>query len=375
MFRPSVRHTTGPRAGVRTAVAVTALVVASLTAVASPAAASSAHPAHRFARDRGFDQVDLVSDQQGKAQLRDSNLVNAWGMSQGPTTPLWVSANGGDVSTVYAGGGAGQKIMAARGPVKIPGGAPTGQVFNPTHGFMLKDGAPAQFVFAGEDGVLSAWNRQLTDPDSAVPVASVKSAIFKGIALQDGPFGPRLLVADFGNGRIDVFDRAFTPVKLHPGAFTDRRLPAGFEPFNVAVIGHRVFVTYALRSGEDDVKGPGNGFVDIFNADGTLLQRFASRGVLNSPWALAVAPEHFGVFSGDLLIGNFGDGRIHAFDPRNGRLVGTLRHADGSAIEIDGLWGLLPGNGTSAGRNDLWFTAGPGDESHGLLGVLRAHDH
>jgi len=373
MFSWSLGHVTRSRAPSRAALvaAVTVPVVAGLTALAAPASASSGTTMNPRSRASGYEQVNLVSDQKGEAALLDPSLVNAWGMSQGPNTPVWVSDNGADVSTVYTGGGAGQHVAVARGPVKIPGGAPTGQVFNSTGAFLLKDGSPAMFVFAGEDGILSAWNRQLADPNSAVQVGAVPKAIFKGIALETDRSGPRLLVADFGNGRIDVFDSAFRPVRLRAGAFTDRLLPAGFEPFDVAVVDHRVFVTYALRSGEDDVKGPGNGFVDVYSSGGLLLQRFASRGVLNSPWGLAVAPDHFGTFSGALLVGNFGDGLIHAFDRHSGRFLGTLRHPDGSAIVIDGLWGLLPGNGTSAGRGDVWFAAGPADESHGLLGVLR----
>jgi len=350
------------------ALVTAAVALAALTAV--PAAAAYAAPARHA---HGYDEVDLFSDQKGAAAVTDPNLVNAWGLSSGPGLPLWVSDNGSDASTLYTGGGAGQHPTVVPKVVAIPGGAPTGQVFNPTQRFGLPDGAPAMFVFAGEDGILSAWNRQLTPGTSAVKVATVAGATFKGVALVQGRPGPRLLVADFGLGRIDVFDSAFRLVRMPHGAFTDRHLPAGYAPFNVAAVGDRVFVTYALRAANnDDVSGAGHGFVDVYSTGGRLLQRFASRGVLNSPWAVTVAPKHFGAFSGALLVGNFGDGRIHAFDPRSGRLLGSLRHRNGSEIVIDGLWGLLPGNGTSAGTNDVWFSAGPGDEAHGLLGVLRA---
>ena len=181
-------------------------------------------------------------------------------------------------------------------------------------------------------------------------------------------------MTDFVHRRIVAFDGAFQRVKLPRGAFKDRRIPHGYGPFNVAVLGSRVFVTYALvdpKTG-DDVKGAGHGFVDVYSTGGRLLDRFARRGVLNSPWGLAIAPAHFGAFSGDVLVGNFGDGRIYAFSPRSGHLRGTLRNGRGRPIRIDGLWALLPGNGTSAGTDDVWFSAGPKDESHGLLGVLRA---
>jgi uncharacterized protein (TIGR03118 family) len=215
----------------------------------------------------------------------------------------------------------------------------------------------------------------VTPTTSAVHVASVPGGVFKGLALLQRRYGgPQLLVADFAHGRIDVFNGSFHPVPLPRGAFTDRSIPRGYAPFNVAVLGGRVVVTYALRNPmtNDDVKGAGHGFVDVYSPSGRLLDRFARRGVLNSPWGLAVAPKGFAAFSGELLVGNFGDGRIHAFDVRTGRLLGVLRDAHGRPIVIDGLWALLPGNGTSAGRSDVWFSAGPDDEAHGLLGVLRA---
>jgi uncharacterized protein (TIGR03118 family) len=325
--------------------------------------------------DSAFTQVDIVSDVPGAARLTDPNLVNAWGLSQGPTTPLWVSDNGADVSTLYSGGGQGQTPSISPLVVSIPGGAPTGQAFNPTKAFVLSDGSPAAFLFAGEDGDLTAWNPQLTPRTSAVHVGSVPGGVLKGLALvQPRSRAPEILVTDFKHGRIAAFDAAFQPLKLPRGAFSDRRIPYGYNPFGIAVLGDRVVVTYALRDRKtnDDVKGRGHGFIDVYSTSGRLLQRLASRGVLNSPWGLATAPAHFGAFSGDLLVGNFGDGRIHAFDPRTGRLRGVLRTSNGRPIMIDGLWGLLPGNGTSAGTDDVWFSAGPQDESHGLVGVLRA---
>lgn len=348
---------------------------ASTTSSASASTAGQSGHGRHDRDDNRFTQVNLVADTPGVARLTDPNLVNAWGLSQGPTTPVWVSDNGKDVTTLYTGGGQGQTPAIVPLVVTIPGGAPTGQAFNPTTSFMLPDGQPALFVFAGEDGDVSAWNPQLTPRTSAVHVASVPGGVFKGLALvQRRHHGPEILVADFVQRRIVAFDGAFQPVTLPRGAFTDHRIPRGYGPFNVAVLGSRVFVTYALidpKTG-DDVKGPGHGFVDVYSTGGRLLDRFARRGGLNSPWGLAVAPAHFGAFSGDVLVGNFGDGKIHAFDPRSGHLRGVLRDDHGRPISIDGLWALLPGNGTSAGTDDVWFSAGPQDESHGLLGVLRA---
>jgi len=354
----------------RATVALAAGTLALATCAGIPAAAAAGH-------DPGFTQVDLVADTQGAAALVDPHLVNPWGLSQGPSTPVWVSDNGADVSTLVAGGGAGQQPAVNPLVVKIPGGAPTGQAFNPTTGFVLADKMPARFLFAGEDGALTAWNPQLVPNTSAVPVGSVRGASFKGMALMTHAHRPFLLLADFAHGRIDVFDGAFHQVRTAPGAFTDRALPRGYAPFDVAVLGGHVVVSYALRDPKsgDDVKGAGHGFVDVFSPAGRLLSRLARGGVLNSPWGLATAPKHFGRFSGDLLVGNFGDGRINAFDPRTGHLDGTVRRPDGRPIVIDGLWGLLPGNGTSAGTDDVWFSAGPGDERHGLLGVLRPATH
>jgi uncharacterized protein (TIGR03118 family) len=353
-------------------------VVAAPTAASAQSSSSESGGSQTGRRDRddnAFAQVNLVSDVPGAARLTDKNLVNGWGLSQGPTTPVWVSDNGADVSTLYAGGGQGQTPAIAPLVVKIPGGAPTGQAFNPTTSFQLPDGAPALFVFAGEHGDLSAWNRQSTPMNSAVHVGSVPGGVLKGLALVQPKYGsPEILVTDFRHGRVVAFDSAFQPLKLRRGAFTDGRLPYGYHPFGIAALGNRVVVTYALRDPKtnDDVKGRGHGFVDVYSTSGRLLQRLVRRGVLNSPWGLAIAPAHFGAFSGDLLVGNFGNGRIHAFDPRTGHLRGVLRNESGRPMVIDGLWGLLPGNGTSAGTDDVWFAAGPQDESHGLVGVLRA---
>jgi uncharacterized protein (TIGR03118 family) len=367
-----------PSTASATTTSATSASTASASTASSTTSASTAGGSghgHHDGDDNRFTQVNLVADTAGVAALTDPHLVNAWGLSQGPTTPVWVSDNGTDLTTLYTGAGQGQTPAIAPLVVTIPGGAPTGQAFNPTTSFVLANASPARFVFAGEDGDISAWNPQLTPPTSAVHVASVPGGVLKGLALvQTRSHGPEILVADFVHRRIVAFDGTFQPVKLPRWAFTDRRIPRGYGPFNVAVLGSRVFVTYAKidpKTG-DDVKGPGRGFVDVYSTGGRLLHRFARRGVLNSPWGLAIAPAHFGAFSGDVLVGNFGDGRIHAFDPWTGHLRGTLRNDRGRPISIDGLWALLPGNGTSAGTDDVWFSAGPQDESHGLLGVLRA---
>jgi uncharacterized protein (TIGR03118 family) len=346
---------------------------------AAPAAAAGAHGSERNA----VRQVNLVSDVPGAAQLTDPDLVNAWGLALGPTSPLWVADNGTDKATLYTGGQRGSPVAKAGLVVDIPsseppnGGAPTGQVFNGTSDFVLHTGGktgPARFLFAGEDGDLIAWNGT-GDATKAVVVAHVDGAVFKGLALLQTKAGPFLLVTNFRDDRIEIFDKDFTHVSA-PRAFRSKGIPAGFAPFNVAVIGNRVFVTYAKQDAdkEDDVAGPGNGFINTFSSHGRFLSHFARRGVLNSPWGMTIAPDDFGKFEGKLLVGNFGDGRIHVFNPRNGDLLATLRRPSGSPIEIDGLWALLPGTDVAGGRHNVWFSAGPDDESHGLLGLLEAVD-
>ncbi len=345
-------------------------------AVAAPAVAAPAMVAGHGGHPSGrYTQQNLVSDQPGHAATVDPNLVNAWGMSRGPNTPIWVSDNGTDVSTLYRGAVDGLPVSTVPLVVKVPGGAPTGQVFNDTTGFVVPGtGKPAAFIFAGEDGDLSAWNQQLSPNTQAVAVGHTDGAVYKGLALVHSPFGPLLLAANFHDNRVDVFDAAFQrlPVDL---LFADPAIPKGYAPFNVAEIGQRVFVTYAKQdpARHDDVAGSGHGFVDTFTQYGIRLTRFASRGDLNSPWGITLAPPAFGQFSGDLLVGNFGDGRVNAFDPETGRMTGTLRGSNDRPLSIDGLWGLLVGDPVAGGPNAVWFSAGPAGETHGLLGILTAN--
>lgn len=345
--------------------------LAGLGAAAAAMALASAPPASGHGADPAFRQVNLVSNQPGQAAITDPSLVNAWGMSHGPNTPLWVSDNGADVTTLYTAGAGGAGIAHVN-QFGIPGGAPTGQVFNDTPGFTVTGtGAPALFVFAGEDGDISAWNRAAGS--SAVSMAHVPDSVFKGMALVHSPFGALLLVTDFHNNKIDIFDSAFQQLP-GDGVFTDPHLPAGFAPFNVAEIGNRVIVTYAKQDAnrEDDVAGPGNGFVDVYTDYGAFVARLESaHDALNSPWGLLVAPATFGRFAGDLLVGNFGDGRIHAFDLSSGEFDGTLRGANHQPIAIDGLWGLIRGDQVSGGADSVWFSAGPNGEADGLLGLLQ----
>jgi uncharacterized protein (TIGR03118 family) len=356
---------------VRTTTRTIGIAGALLAVAAYPVVATATTP-QPSAGGHGYVRTDLVSDQPGVAQLTDPNLVNAWGLSHGPDTPIWVSDNGTDVSTLYSGAVGANPVQAVPLVVDIPGGAPTGQVFNDTSGFRVPGThAPALFVFAGEDGDISAWNQSVTPITSAVPVAHAAHAVYKGLTIAHSPFGPLLLAANFHTGQVDVFNSKFQQLSVS-GLFHDPRLPAGYAPFNVAAIGNRILVSYALQDAdrEDDTPGAGHGFVDAFTTYGTFVRHLINRGDLNSPWGLTLAPASFGRFSNDLLVGNFGDGRIHAYDPTSGVERGALRGPHGHVIRIDGLWGLLVGDTVAGGPNSVWFSAGPADESHGLLGTI-----
>jgi uncharacterized protein (TIGR03118 family) len=352
-----------------TAVALTLGTVGALAAAPSGAVA-----APRKA-DHGFRERDLVSDLAGRAERQDQNLVNPWGLVRTANGAIRVSNNGTSTSTVYSGARDGRPVTFLSPVVHLPGSAdPTGLVRNDTRDFRFTASGrsgPARYVFAGENGGLFAFNPAVR-PTNGVQVAQEDDAVFKGLTLVAGQ-RPRLLVANFRDARIDAFNTRFKLVKQAAGAFRDPRIPTGFAPFDVKDINGRVFVTYAKQDAakHDDVAGPGNGFIDVFSTKGRLLQRFASRGVLNSPWGLETAPKGFGKFAGDLLVGNFGDGRINAFDLRTGRFEGTLRCPDGTPVVIEGLWGLQRGTARSGGTDSVWFAAGIEDEQHGLLGTLR----
>jgi uncharacterized protein (TIGR03118 family) len=327
----------------------------------------------------GYNVTDLVSDQPGVAAQVDPNLVNAWGLAAGPTTVWWIADNGTNVSTLYDGDGVLQSLV-----VTVPG-APTGTVFNGGSDFVVShqgQSGPALFMFATESGKIRGWDPNVgtTTPPSTstftVVNRSGKDAIFKGLAIASTTGGDLIYATDFHNASIDVFDGTFHQVRM-PGAFRDPKIPDGFAPFGIQNIGGSIFVTYAKQDAdaEDDVAGPHLGYVDMFTTDGTLLGRVASRGALNAPWGLALAPSDFGSRSGDLLVGNFGDGKIHAYDlsTQPAELRGTLRAPDGDPLAIDGLWALAFGNGAAAGpTNSLFFTAGSEDETHGLFGRIEA---
>jgi len=334
-----------------------------------------------LAKDLGvYQQHTLVSDGSIAADHTDPNLVNAWGIAFNPFGVVWVADNGTGLSTLYDGTGTPQSLVVMiPSPTDVSGGNPTGIVFNASSGFTVSNGTttgPSRFLFATEDGLIAGWapNVDVTHALRAVD-NSASGAAYKGLALSAGGSGQLLYATDFHNAKIDVFDSKFAPVSLPAGAFVDPHVPSGFAPFGIQAINGDVYVTYAKQDAEmhDDVHGPGLGYVDVYDPNGKLLHRIATRGLLNAPWGLAVAPAGFGRVGGKLLVGNFGDGRINAYDIASGQPLGTLRDIQNRPIEIDGLWGIAFGSGSASQPVDtLFFAAGPGDEAHGAYGRIDA---
>jgi uncharacterized protein (TIGR03118 family) len=334
----------------------------------------------------GYLQLNLVSDLPGTALIQDPSLVNPWGLAFSAAGPFWVADNGANVATIYSGGANSSPLGKAGLTVSIPGGAPSGQVFNGTSDFLIGSGAnsiPAAFIFATENGDIVAWNGKLSQITQALTEWTTPGAVYKGLAIGANGTANFLYATDFRDDRIDVFDKSFQPVTLGAGAFTgtfsDPDIPAGFAPFGIEDLGGKLYVTYAKQDAgkHDDVAGFGNGFVDVFDTAGNVVQRLivgspgSQSSPLNSPWGLAMAPVNFGDFSNDLLVGNFGDGKINAFDPANGAFLGTMSSTAGAPIVMPGLWSLAFGNGGNAGNTDtLFFTAGTNGGSGGTFGAL-----
>jgi uncharacterized protein (TIGR03118 family) len=307
----------------------------------------------------------------------DTHLVNAWGLAFNPNGFVWVANNGTSTSTLYDGNGVPQTLV-----VSIPAGtagpaAPTGIVFNGSTDFVVSQGGTSgasPFIFVGEAGTLSGWSPGV-NLNSAIKVfdGAAVGAVYKGLALASSGGANFLYATDFHNARVDVFDATFTKVAT-AGGFVDPTLPAGYAPFGIQAIGSQIYVSYAKQDAQaqDETAGAGLGLVDVYDTAGTLLKRLVDvGGKLNAPWGVAMAPANFGVYSNDLLVGNFGDGKINAFDPATGAYVGTLSQPSGAPIVIDGLWGLAFGNGINAQpTNTLFFAAGPADEAHGVYGRI-----
>jgi len=333
--------------------------------------------------------TNLVSDLAALGgKITDPVLQNAWGVAFTPAaSPFWISDNATGCATLYSGDGT---IAALQVKIPLPGGtipatacqhndpahpssptpaAPTGMVWNPTTAFLVPGTTTAsRFIFSTEDGTISAW----ASGNAAVLAAdnSKTGAVYKGLVSGVNVRGVFLFATNFRNGTIDVFDTAFHAATT-TGGFTDPSIPPGYAPFGIQNIDGDLYVTYALQNDEkhDDVAGRGNGYVRVFDTDGHLLKRLASRGALNSPWGVARASAAFGSFSGAILVGNFGDGRIHAYDS-DGRFLGALRGTDGRTLVIDGLWNIGLGGGARSSSDTLYFTAGPNGETDGMFGSI-----
>ena len=330
-----------------------------------------------------FDQTNLVSDQFGVAQIQDKNLINPWGIAANPAAgAFWIADNDAGVATLYTGDHNGGSLAKAPLVVSIPNGEATGMVNNTTQDFVVTDSkghsGPAVFIFASEDGNITGWNPAVPPPAPSTHAQSathVQGAFFTGLATGSAGGKNFLYAADFAGGKIDVFDGKFKQTTLS-GGFKDSSIPKGFAPFNVQNLNGNLFVTYAQQDKAHpgrEVFGAGKGFVDEFDTAGNLLRHVAAGGSLNAPWGVALAPKDFGLFGGDVLIGNLGDGHITGFDgTKHFASEGQLKNADGSTIAIDGLWGLRFGNGVIAGdSNALYFTSGPDHYEHGLVGSIR----
>ena len=325
------------------------------------------------AAQNAYKQTNLVSDIPGVALRTDANLVNPWGIVPSPNNTIWVADNGTGVSTLYNPDGSIVPLVVTIPPsqTSTEGGNPTGIVFNSTGGFLISEdnrSGPGFFIFVSEDGVISGWNPQVDQTHAVVALDhGTREAIYKGAALAPTNTGGRLYVTNFHAGTVEVYNQDFH--RVLEGKFVDPNLPDGFAPFGIANINGLIYVTYAKQDAdkEDDVAGHGLGFVDVFTTQGDLVKRLISQGRLNAPWGLALAPQNFGRFGGALLVGNFGNGKINAYDLNTGAFLGQLMNATaGGPIQIDGLWGLYFID------NRLYFTAGIADEAHGLFGVIRA---
>jgi uncharacterized protein (TIGR03118 family) len=371
----------------RSVVAVGALAALS-AAIAFTGTARSASADGGGIAGRSYVQTNLVSDIPGLAAHTDPNLKNPWGTSVGPGSPIWVSDNHAGVTTLYDGTGNPQpRVVTIPAPPSAGNGAvgaPTGQAFNSfdpsSSDFVIsKNGVsgPAFFLFATEDGTIAGWNPNVdnahavmaVDRSTATDSTGDVGANYKGLTLVTTPNGKFIYATSFRFGTVDVFDSHFKLVNR----FTDPTIPAGFAPFGIHNVGGKLYVTFAKQGpGEaDDDARPGNGFVDVFAPNGDLLQRLVSRDKLDSPWAVTLAPSTFGAFGGDILVGNFGNGRINAYDPTSGEFQGELSGPGGGPLTIDGLWGLRFAPATpGAGPNTLFFTAGLNHEADGLFGTL-----
>jgi uncharacterized protein (TIGR03118 family) len=326
-----------------------------------------------------YTRTDLTTNSSSvsSAPNIDANLVNPWGLSRATSSPWWVSDNGTGLSTLYDLTGAIQSLVVTVPPAKDAQGpsAPTGTVFNYTTGFNVAPGAPAVFIFVSEDGTITGWNPAVDLLNAVLMVNHPGKAIFKGCAIASTDKGARLYVSNFKTGVVEVYNDQFHRLAAEE-KFKDSTLPPNYVPFGIQNVGGNIVVTFAQRNpgSTDENHGPGLGYVRVFDTKGQVLLRVEHGTFLNAPWGIAMAPGDFGPFSHRLLIGNFGDGKINAFNALSGKFEGALLDPNGSSLAIDGLWALsFAGDSTTNGLpTDLYFTAGPNDEGAGVFGKLTA---
>jgi uncharacterized protein (TIGR03118 family) len=336
-----------------------------------------------------FAQTNLIANKASfGAKLVDKHLTNAWGLAAGPTTPIWVSDNNSGFASVYGGGVNGSKVTLDL-TVPVPGGNPTGQVFNSdSSAFHVAKGLAADFIVATDStgskqspGQIEAWNGGAKfvvedSPKGGAGGQTPAKAVFKGLAEAATPkAGPELFAADVANATVDVFSSSFKLMKT-PGEFRDPKLPKGYAPFGIQELGGKIYVAYGKQNASktDVTAGPGKGYVDVFTVNGVLVKHLIAGGKhspLNAPWGLAIAPGKFGPFGGDLLVGNLGNGWINAFSATTGKFKGSLDTTKGKPIVIPGLWGLEVGNAAFGGASSLVFSAGPAGYKNGLVGILQ----
>jgi uncharacterized protein (TIGR03118 family) len=360
------------------ALTITPLAV---TAPQEPAGAQTQRisVSHTGERTASYEAQILVSDGSTPADFTDPNLINGWGVAFNPNGFAWVVAEGTGKATLYDGRGRAQSPVVTIPPANgQEHGTPTGIVFSTSDDFVVKQGdasGPARFIVATTGGTIAGWSANVNPTEAIVAVdRSGDEAAYTGLALSGNGMTHVLYAADFRHRRVDMFDAQFKPIEA-AGAFVDEGLPEGYSPFGIQAVGGDIYVTYARQEEEDpeeEEKGPGLGVVDVFDPNGAFLRRVATKGPLNAPWGVALAPASFGPLGGAVLIGNLGDGTIHAFSPRTGAPLGALNDSSDRPISVDGLWGIAFGNGIQAqNTNELFFAAGPQDETHGTYGVIR----
>lgn len=327
-----------------------------------------------LAQTNSYKQTNLTSDTAGVAANVDPMLVNPWGIAFFPNNPFWIADNNSGFTTLYNASGVNAGSFAVPKAAANTGlSTPTGIVANTTGAGFVVNGKPGVFILDSEDGAITSWNG--TDPVTIKVDNSRTGAVYKGLALITNSTGTFLLAANFNSGAVEVYDNLFN-ARVLAGTFTDPNLPAGFAPFGIHVVNNQVLVTYAMQdqAKHDPVHQAGAGYVDLFDLNGNFAQRLVSQGNLNAPWGAVIPPAGFGAFGGKLLIGNFGDGTINAFDPAAGTFLDQMKDSTGAVITNASLWDMVFGGGGPSGDpNTLYITAGLANEQHGLFAAITAN--